>query len=184
MAPPDQTPGIRPRATLGRRLDIAARHAFPVSCTIVLMLLTATPFGFADQAVLLPAVALACVYFWSLVRPAAMPPAAVFLIGLLFDLLGYWPLGVGPLTLLVVHGLTLRWRRVLTAQGFVSGWLAFAMFAAGAAALGWVLTALLSFRLLPFGAALLEALLAAALYPALAMPLIRAHRTIADPGRA
>ena len=107
MAPPDQTPGIRPRATLGRRLDIAARHTFPAGSTIVLMLLTGTPFGFAEQAVLLPAVALACVYFWSLVRPAATPPPVVFLIGLLFDLLGYLPLGVGPLTLLVVHGLTL-----------------------------------------------------------------------------
>ena len=29
MARTDQTPGIRPRATLGRRLDIVARHAFP-----------------------------------------------------------------------------------------------------------------------------------------------------------
>ena len=113
-----------------------------------------------------------------------MPPPVVFLIGLLFDLLGYLPLGVGPLTLLVVHGLALRWRRVLTAQGFVSGWLAFAGFAAGAAVLGWMLTALLSFRLLPLGPALFEALLTAALYPALAILFIRAHRSVADPERA
>ena len=38
---------------------------------------------------------LACVYFWSLFRPAAMPPPVVFLIGVLLDLLGYLPLGVG-----------------------------------------------------------------------------------------
>ena len=43
MARADQTPGIRPRATLGRRLDIAARHAFPAGCTILLMLLTEAP---------------------------------------------------------------------------------------------------------------------------------------------
>ncbi len=104
MARADQTPGIRPRATLGRRLDIAARHAFPAGCTVLLMLLTETPFGIADQAALLPAVTLACVYFWSLFRPGAMPPPVVFLIGLLFDLLGYLPLGVGALTLLIVHG--------------------------------------------------------------------------------
>jgi rod shape-determining protein MreD len=184
MASADQTPGIRPRVTLGRRLDIAARHAFPAGCTIVLMLLTETPLGIADQAALLPAVTLTCVYFWSLFRPAAMPPPVVFVIGLLFDLLGYLPLGVGPLTLLVVHGLALRWRRALTVQGFVAGWLAFAAFAAGGAALCWVLAALLSFRLLPLGPALFEALLAAALYPALAMVFIRAHRTVADPERA
>jgi rod shape-determining protein MreD len=184
MARAAQTPGIRPRATLGRRLDIAARQAFPAGCTILLMLLTGVPFGIADQATLLPAVTLGCVYFWSLFRPDAMPPPVVFLIGLLFDLLGYLPLGVGPLTLLAVHGLTLRWRRVLIARGFLSVWLAFAAYAAGAAALDWVLTALLSFRLLPLGPALFETLLAAALYPALAVLFLRAHHTVADPERA
>jgi rod shape-determining protein MreD len=184
MARADQIPGMRPRATLGRRLDVAARHAFPAGCTILLMLLTETPFGIADQATLLPAVTLACVYFWSLFRPAAVPPPVVFLIGLLFDLLGYLPLGVGPLTLLVVHGFALRWRPVLTRVGFLTVWLAFCGFAVGAAALGWVLTAALSFRLLPLGPALFEGLLAAAVYPALAVLFIRAHRSVADPERA
>jgi rod shape-determining protein MreD len=184
MALIDQRPGIRPRATLGRRLDIAARHAFPASCTILLMLLTLTPFGIADQAELLPAVTLACVYFWPLFRPAAMPPPVVFIIGLLFDLLGYLPIGVGVLILLAVHGLALRWRLVLTRQGFLPAWLAFAGFAVGAAALGWVLTAVLTFRLLPIGPAVFEAALTAALYPALAILFIRAHRGIAAPERA
>ena len=85
------------------------------------MLLTETPLGIAEQAALLPAVTLACVYFWSLFRPAAMPPPVVFLIGVLLDLLGYLPLGVGALTLLAVHGLAVRWRRVLTRQGFLRG---------------------------------------------------------------
>jgi rod shape-determining protein MreD len=184
MPAADQTPGIRPRATLGRRLDIAARHAFPAGCTVLLMLLTGAPFGIAEQAALLPAVTLACVYLWSLFRPGAMPPPLVFLIGLVFDLLGYLPLGVGPLTLLVVHGLVLRWRRSLTIQGFLAGWVTFAGFAAGAATLCWVLTALLTFQLLPLAPAVFEALLAVALYPALAILFIRAHRTVADPERA
>jgi rod shape-determining protein MreD len=184
MARIDQTPGIRPSATLSRLLDIAARHAFPASCTILLMLLTEAPLGIADQAVLLPAVTLACVYFWSLFRPTAMPPPVVFLIGLLFDLLGYSPLGVGVSTLLMVHGLAVRWRHVLTRLGLLPAWLAFAGFAAGASLVGWTLTALLSFRLLPITPALFQAVLTAALYPTLAILLARADRTIADPDRA
>ena len=135
-AQPPRPPASGPRATLGP----AARHRrartrFPAACTIVLMLLTAAPLGIADQAALLPAVTLACVYFWSLFRPAAMPPPVVFVIGLLFDLLGYLPLGVGVLSLLVVHGVALRWRRVLTRQGFLLVWLAFAALPSGAALL-------------------------------------------------
>jgi rod shape-determining protein MreD len=163
---------------------MAARQTFPAACTILLMLLTEAPFGFADQAVLLPAVAVGCVFFWSLFRPASMLPPVVFLIGLLFDLLGYLPIGVGTLTLLIVHGFALRWRRVLTRQGFLAVWLAFGCFATGAAALSWALTALIGFRLLPIGPALFQAALTTALYPALATLFIRAHRTVADPERA
>ena len=176
MARADQVPGIRPRATLARRLDMVARHAFPVSCTLILMLLTETPLGIVDQPELLPAVTLACVYFWSLFRPAAMPPPVVFLIGVVLDLLGYLPLGVGALTLLAVHGFAVRWRLLLTRQSFLA-----VCFAAGAAALTWVLTAVLYFRLLPLGPALFQAVLTTALYPALAVLFVRAHRSVADP---
>src|SRR5271165_971718 len=88
-----KVPAIHPRPTIGRRLDATARAAFPAGCTVVLMLLTLTPFGFADQAQLLPAIALTSVWFWSLYRPLQMPPFVVFAIGLLLDLLGYLPLG-------------------------------------------------------------------------------------------
>ena len=183
MARADQTPGIRPRVTLARRLDIAARHGFPSVCTVLLMLLSEAPLGIADQATLLPAIAVACVYFWSLFRPTAMPPPVVFSIGVLLDLLAYVPLGVGTLTLLVVHGLVLRWRITLARRSFIAVWLTFAGFAACAAALGWLLTAMLSFRLLPVGPAVFQAVLTAAIYPVLATLFVRAHRTIADPER-
>ena len=124
MAHIDRRPGIRPRASLGRRLDIAARVSFPACITVLLMLLTQAPLGLPEQAALLPAVALGCVWFWSLFRPDAMPPPVVFLIGLLLDLLGYLPLGVGVFTLLAVHGVAVAMRRSLSARGGSpgSGW--------------------------------------------------------------
>jgi rod shape-determining protein MreD len=184
MARADQAPGMRPRQTPGRMLDVAARHAFPAASTVALMLLAETPLGFANQATLLPAITLACVYFWSLFRPAAMPPPVVFLIGLLLDLLGYLPLGVGGLTLLIAHGLVVRWRQVLMRQSFLAVWLVFGGFSAGAAVLSWALTTLLSFRMLSLGPALFQTVLTVALYPALAVLCVRAHRTVADPDQA
>ena len=108
MAHIHQQPGIPASASLGRRLDICARSGFPACITVLLMLLTMAPLGFAGQAMLLPAVALCCVFFWSVFRPDAMPPPVVFLIGLLLDLLGYFPLGVGVFTLLALHGFAMR----------------------------------------------------------------------------
>jgi len=180
----DRLPGIRPRQSLRRRLDMSARWSFPAATTALMFLLTAAPLGLPAQAEVQGAVALASVFFWSLFRPGSMPPPVVFVLGVLVDLLDYAPPGVGVLSLLLVHGLALRWRRVLVRQGFAAVWLTFAGIAAGAAAVQWALTSVLLFRLLPPGPGMFQAVLAAGLYPVLAVVLTRAHQTLAEPRRA
>jgi rod shape-determining protein MreD len=180
----ERAPGIRPRPTLLRRLDAASRAAVPAAGTALLLLLGSAPLGLPGQPELQPALALGCVFFWSLFRPASMPPPVVFLLGCLSDLLGLGPVGIGPLLLLVVHGLAFRWRHGLSRQGFALVWLAFVSIAAGAAALGWALTCLLRLRLLPALPGVFEFALAAGFYPALAVTLTWAHRSIAAPEQA
>jgi rod shape-determining protein MreD len=179
-----RTPGIQPRRSLARRLDEAARRAFPGASTTLLLVVTAGPLGLPGQTQLQIAMALGCVFFWSLVRPSAMPPALVFALGLLGDLLSYAPVGTGVLSLLIAHGLAIRWRRMLTRPGFLLVWLAFAPVAAGTAALQWGLTSLLAYRLMPAAPALFQAALSIGLYPVLAALLMRAHTTLAEPDRA
>ena len=176
-----RTPGIRPRPTPWRRLDAVARRAFPLACTAVLLLLAGAPFGVPGGAGLRSAAALVCVFFWSLFRPASMSPPAVFLLGLLCDLLGFSPPGVAVLVLLAAHGLAVRWRPALASRGFATVWLAFAAVAAGAAALEWALTGLLTWRLPSPGDAVRQALLAIGVYPVLAAPSLWAHRGPAAP---
>jgi rod shape-determining protein MreD len=184
MAMSDRFPGVRLRLTFGRRLDILWRHAFPGTTSVLLMLLSLAPFGLWGQAALLPTVALTCVWFWSLFRPAAMPPPVVFLIGLLLDVLGFLPLGVGAVTLLTTHGIARKLRRFLSRQRFTIIWLIFITVACGIAATNWAFVSLLTFSLVPPGPVLFQAGLAAAMYPAVAIPLTLAHRSIADPDQA
>jgi rod shape-determining protein MreD len=180
----ERTPGIRPAPSLGRRLDAASRQAVPFVATLALMLLFSLPLGLLDQAALLPASALVCVFFFSLHRPAALPPPAVFVLGVVLDLLAYLPLGVGTLVLLVVCALTNRARRFLLRHGFPTHWATFVLIAAFVALLTWLLNTLLLFRALPAGPVLFQFAIAAALYPALHAPLAWANATIADPDRA
>jgi len=184
MAQFDRRPGVRPRLTFGRRLDIAARVSFPTCMTVLLMLLIEAPVGVSGQQALLPATAICGVWFWSLMQPDCLPPPVVFLIGLLLDLLGYLPPGVGVLTLLCVHGVALTLRRMLAQRGFVWIWCVFALVAAGASLLIWLLVMLLTLRLFSPSPALFGASLTIAIYPLLAVPLTAARRCITDPGRA
>ena len=180
----DKRPGIRPALTLWHSLDVAARYAFPVVLTGLVLLLLSAPIGIPGQAQMQPAWALASVYFWTLFRPASLPAFAVFALGLLLDLLAQGPLGVGVLILLLAHATALRSRRSLTRQGFAVVWLVFILFAAAAATLEWALMSLLTWRVLPPWPGLFEFGMAVGAYPVLATLLTRAHGGIAAPERA
>ncbi|MFL5257349.1 MAG: rod shape-determining protein MreD [Rhodopila sp.] len=183
MAWIDRQPGIRPRQSLGRRLDTAARVSFPACMTILLMLLTEAPLGVTGQAALQPALALGCIWFWSMHQPQCMPPPVVFIIGLLLDLIAYLPFGVGTLTLLSCHGIGVALRRFLLPHGFTLIWLAFIPIAAGAALLMWLFVMALMFRFLSPAPVFFQAVVTIALYPALAVPLGAAQRSITSPDR-
>jgi len=164
-----------PNPSLLRRVDALARAATPMALTVALLVLAAMPDGLPGCVA---AVALPCVFFWSVFRPAAMPPPVVFGLGLLQDLLSAAPIGTGVLALLIVHGLAMRWRRFLARQSFLAVWMAFCGFAAGAAALVFVLSVLLAWRELPLVPGLVQFGLTAGLYPPLAHVLIRVHEAM------
>ena len=169
---------------MGRRLDVAARTAFPAAITVLLLLLTQAPLDIPEQAALLPAVALGSVWFWSVFRPDAMPPPVVFVLGLLVDLLGYLPLGVMAFTLLAEHGVALVLRRGLARRGFAWIWLVFAGVAAAAALVIWVLVMVLTLTLLSPYPAMFIGIVTVAIFPVLAVPFAGAHRSVANPDHA
>ncbi len=183
MAGVGRAPGIRPRLTIGGRLDDAARASAPAACTVMLMLGATAPWGLPLQAALLPAVAIGSVWFWSLLRPAALPPVVVFALGAALDLLGYLPLGTGVLTLLAVHAVAARCRSTLARRRFLVVWPAYGGVALGAALGGWAVASGLQWRRLPVSPALFQCALTVAVYPALCGLFARAHRAGSAPAR-
>lgn len=145
------------------------------------MILLSAPFGIPGQAQLLPAFTLASVFFWTLFRPASLPPPLVFLIGFLADLLGEMPIGSNVVVLLLIQLLVVRSRRNLPLKGFLFVWLVFIAVAAAAAALQWGFACLMNWAIYPPIAGIFQFLLAAGLYPLLATVFIQAHRGIAAP---
>ncbi len=184
MSERDRQPGIRPRQTLMRRLDAAARRACPVAACLLAVLMLDAPLQLPGSRELLSGLLLASVFFWSVFRPSSMPAIAVFLIGLFSDLLAGAAPGVTALLLLGVHGVARRRFGALARTGFAALWWTFSLVAVAACLLQWSLVSLLRLQVMLPAPALFEAALACALYPPLSAVLIRAHRGIADPSLA
>jgi rod shape-determining protein MreD len=159
-----------------RQLDIAARYTFPIGSLVLGLFVIGMPFGLPGQAELWPVYTLACVYFWSLYRPASLPAPVVALAGVLLGLLGLSPLGLWAVLLLALQGVVLAVRRRLASQSFFLTWLVFCGLAVAVSALAWLLESLLTLRMLPAQPVLIEALFSVGLYPAVAGIFIRAHR--------
>ncbi|WP_149538526.1 rod shape-determining protein MreD [Siccirubricoccus phaeus] len=164
-----------PSPGLLRQVDALARAAFPSGFTALAMMLAAPPVGLPG---VVAAAGLPCIFFWCVFRPAALPPPAIFGLGLLLDLLSAAPLGSNILILLVVYGVATRWRRFLARQSFLAVWLVFCGFAAAAALLGWGLQALLGWELPPAMPGVVQVMLSAGLYPVLAGLLSLAQRAM------
>jgi rod shape-determining protein MreD len=164
-----------PPAGLLRRIDAILRSAFPSLVTLGLIVLAAVPVGAPG---LVMAVCLPSVFFWTIFRPSAMPPPAVFCIGLTQDLLTLAPLGSGVLVLLLTHGIIVRFRGLLVRQSFWLVWLVYAGVAVGGAAMVWALTGLLNWQLPPTTPAMHQLGISLGLYPMLAWVLTRAHRAM------
>ncbi|MFC0408021.1 rod shape-determining protein MreD [Roseomonas elaeocarpi] len=166
---PDPAPGLL------KRLDALARSAFPIASAAVALLLLAAPTNLPPFG---PSLMLCCTFFWSLFRPAGVPAPAVFLLGLLQDLLSFSPLGQGVLILLLAHGTALRLRHILVKQSFLLVWLAFCLIALSLCLLTYILEMLLNWHVVPISFALIEAGLACGLYPLVAALLTRVHEAI------
>lgn len=114
----------------------------PFALTFFLVLASATPLRLPGGAVVAPSFALIAVFFWTLHRPDAMPPLAVFAIGLVQDVLSGEPLGVNAAVLVMVQAGLASQRRFFNGKSFSVVWLGFAIAAVGAYAASWALVSI------------------------------------------
>ena len=169
-------PAARRRQAFWRQLDAAGRWAVPSTLLVFGLFVLGLPLHIPGQALLRPAYAMGCVYFWTLFRPGSLPAPLTALIGLLLDLMGITPTGLWAFLLVLLQSSTLLARRRLAPRRFLLTWAAFCGFAAAAAILSWALQSALTLTLLPVWPAGLEILASASLYPVLSALLVRVHR--------
>jgi len=159
-----------------QRLDLWARMAIPLLATVLAVVLNVVPLRLPDYAPLAPGFVLMAVFYWTVHRPDLMRPWAVFLVGLLDDMLSGTPLGVNSLVLLFVHWTIVAQHRVFRGKSFVLIWLAFAMVALGAKILLAAIAFVIGYGLIDPLVLVVQYFLTLALYPPIALVMGRAQR--------
>ncbi|AOX17309.1 hypothetical protein [Kozakia baliensis] len=181
---PEAHPGIAPKPTLRRRVDMAIRTFLPSIFIVLCALLLSAPFDVPGQAELIFGVAFGTVYFWSANRPASMTAPMVFIVGVIVDLLSFGPPGTLLFSVLVAHGVAHTWRYGLSRINFVFAWGLLAGLALILSLFQWVMACIGALNLLSPAPSLFQAALTIGIYPSLNALFVWARRTVADPEKA
>jgi rod shape-determining protein MreD len=161
-------------------LSMLGRWALTLLLIFALLLLSTFPFKFANFGEIRPSFMLIAVYYWAIMRPQTLSPAATFIVGIAFDLMTGSPLALNALTLLLVQWITQRQRKFLLGQPFLVMWMGLGLVAIGASAMQWALYSLFYLEAVSVRDCLMSALMTAAVFPLVVMPLSAFNKMLAD----
>jgi rod shape-determining protein MreD len=151
-----------------QRIDQSARSVTPFLLSLALVVLSVVPMPLPGFAPVVPTFAMMSIYHWAIYRPNLMPLSAVFVIGVLYDLLTGAPAGLSAVVFLTVYGVALTQRRFIAGKSFLIYWFGFAIVALGAAVEGWLLVSLWDLTLLDFRAVWFQYLVSIGVFPLIA----------------
>src|SRR3984957_3899570 len=137
----------RARLMMGARLLVAL---LPEASALVGVLLSKLPVSLFGGLVPPPLLGFIPVYFWCLVRPDLMTPAATFAIGILQDVMSGGPPGIWTLSFIVAYVVIQRQRDAFAGLAGVAAVLGFATATLIVCAVAYLTTAAL-YRLPPLG---------------------------------
>ncbi len=164
-------------ALFQRESDGLPNKLVPSITTLLFVLVSVVPLHIPGFAVVTPAFALMAVFHWTIYRPDLLPPVAVFLLGLLLDLLNGTPyVGTSALTLLLTRTVLMGQRRFFINRLFPVLWAGFLATAAAVVTFEWALVSLLHGAALGARPFIFEAALTVASFPVASYLLARAQR--------
>lgn len=155
-----------------------SRAMVPFVLCLLLVLVTALPVTVPYIGSVTPMLALMAVFYWCIYWPDYLPPYAIFLVGVLYDVLGGGPLGLTALLLLLVHAFIVPQRRVFQGKSFVIEWFGFAIVAVGLGVISWLVASIYYLTPMQPLPVLGQAGLTIAIYPCLAWMISQVHRRL------
>jgi rod shape-determining protein MreD len=174
---------LRPAGTSApQRVDNPVARLLPIATTLLATVISIQPVHIPGYAALTPAFTLMAVYHWTIYRPDLLRPLALFLVGVIQDLLAGVPPGVTALVLLLARAIVLRQRRQFVNRLFPFVWTGFTMLTSAAMMFLWTLHFLLDGVLIDFRGTVFRAVLTISMFPIASFLLGRTQQTLMGTG--
>lgn len=151
--------------TFREKLDLAVRQTLPFVTAVIAALLMATQTHVPRLNSMMPMLSLGVAFFWSVHRPQLFGIGAAFVVGLLQDLVTGVPLGLGTMILLLTRAAVAPQARLFLGKPFVMHWWGFILLSFAAAAVSWLVAAVVLGVLAPVGLVVMSALLGVVVFP-------------------
>ena len=149
---------------------------------VLLLVLSVFPFKIGHVGEIRPSFILMAIYYWAIMRPSTLPPLAAFFVGIAFDLMGGFPLGLNAMTLVVAQWVTRTQRKFLLGQPFAVIWMGLMLVSLGSGLLQWALYSLFiwDFEFTSIRATLMSVVMTAAIFPLIVLPLSAFNKSMAE----
>ena len=156
----------------------------PFLCGILGVIIANIPISFVGGAVPGPLLALAPIYFWCLVRPDLMTPAAAFAIGMLEDIMSGAPPGVWTLSFVLAYALVSRQRESFAGLAGLGAVLGFAATALATIAAAYAVVSVYYWQLPPLGPVVAQLAMTVAFYIPATFIVSAIHHRVVGPLRS
>ena len=156
----------------------------PFLCGLFAVLISNLPLSLTNGLIPAPLLALVPMYFWCLVRPDLMTPAAVFGIGILQDIMAGGPPGVWTLSFVVTYAVIDRQRDAFAGLPGLGAVLGFATAALIACASAYFIIALYYWQIPLISPIVAELAMTAVFYVPGAYVVGLIHRRLVGPLRS
>ncbi len=155
-----------------------SKAATPTMLGLAGVIVLALPIRLFEGLAPTPVVPLVVVFFWSIYGPNYLPPVSVFSIGLLQDFLTGGPLGLWAGVYLVCQFVVLSQRPYFLGRDQKVVWIGFAVVAAGASVILWLVMSLMSGVLLPLRGLAAQMAATILIYPVFGVAFRHLHRRV------
>ncbi len=117
-------------------------------------------------------------YYWAVYRPAILPPLLIFIIGLTYDFLSGFPIGISSFIFIILYKSVSSQRHIIIDQPFIVIWLAYVVVSSASLLAQWGLFGLLNFQWTPFMPVILAIIAGGLLFPIIAFIFTLSNRLL------